>query len=313
VLAFERDAAVFDVLRVQDVDGFARDNGAIYQIASSVATAVCDLAFRRPTASIRRIFSVVGDVFEIGNSLREERRRRKLDLSDVAAETRIRVTHLEALEQEQFDLLPPGLYRRSFLREYADFLGLDGDAFAQEYDLQFVRPEADPLRPTLPAGSSSAVALIMGRRPLLRVAAFAALVLVGLGVWLLSRSGPPATVAPPPATTAPAATGPTHTVQHHGATSAPRKPKSQATLTLTATRGSCWLQVQLVSAAGRTLYQQTLEPGQSARFGLRQPLFIRLGAPRNIDAAIGRRSITAALPRQTGNILATASGLKPAQ
>jgi transcriptional regulator with XRE-family HTH domain len=253
---------------------------------------------------------VVGEVFEIGNTLREERRRRKLDLSDVAAETRIRVSHLEALEQEQFDMLPPGLYRRSFVREYADFLGLDGDAFAQEYDHQFARPE--PLRPAPPTGLNSAVARIMGRRPLLRVAAFVTLVLVGLGVWLLNRSGGPAPVAPPPATTAPTAKGPTHTAHHHGATSPPRTPESQATLTLTATRGSCWLQVQLGSAAGRTIYQQTLEPGQSARFALRQPLFIRLGAPWNIDTTIGHRSVTAALPRHTGNILATTSGLKPA-
>jgi transcriptional regulator with XRE-family HTH domain len=263
-------------------------------------------------ASPRRIFLVVGAVFAIGDSLREERRRRKLDLSDVAAETRIRVSHLEALEQEQFDLLPPGLYRRSFLREYADFLGLDGEAFVQEYDLQFVRPEAEPLRPTPPTGSHPAGARIMGRRPLFRVAAFAALVVVGLGIWLLNRGGGPATVAPPSAATAPAVKGPTHTARHHGVTSAPPKLQPQATLTLTATRGSCWLQVQLGNAVGRTLYQQTLEPGQSAHFGLRQPLFIRLGAPWNIDAAIGHRSITAALPRHTGNILATASGLKPA-
>ena len=86
-------------------------------------------------------------MFEIGSALREERHRRKLDLGDVASATRIRVTHLEALEQERFDQLPPGLYRRSFLREYADFLNLDADAFAQEYDLRFAEPNPEPFRP----------------------------------------------------------------------------------------------------------------------------------------------------------------------
>ena len=94
-------------------------------------------------------------MFEIGSALREERHRRKLDLGDVASETRIRVSHLEALEQERFDQLPPGLYRRSFLREYADFLDLDGDAFAQEYDLRFAEPDPEPFRPLTPARSSS--------------------------------------------------------------------------------------------------------------------------------------------------------------
>jgi cytoskeleton protein RodZ len=59
----------------------------------------------------------VGVMLEIGNSLREARHRRKLELAEVEKATRIRVQQLEALEHEQFDRLPPHPYPRSFLRE----------------------------------------------------------------------------------------------------------------------------------------------------------------------------------------------------
>src|ERR1700747_1747766 len=68
-------------------------------------------------------------MLEIGSSLREARRLRKVELVEVERATRIRVQQLEALEQERFENLPPDPYRRSFLREYADFLGLDADLY----------------------------------------------------------------------------------------------------------------------------------------------------------------------------------------
>src|SRR5262249_42104235 len=85
-------------------------------------------------------------MLEIGSSLREARRHRNVDLADVERATHIRVKHLEALEQEQFELLPPDPYRRSFLREYADFLGPDADLLTTEYDFRFPPPE-----PSLPS------------------------------------------------------------------------------------------------------------------------------------------------------------------
>ena len=80
-------------------------------------------------------------MLEIGSSLREARRLRKIELADVERATHIRVKQLEALEQERFELLPPDPYRRSFLREYADFLGLDADLYTSEYDFRFHSPE----------------------------------------------------------------------------------------------------------------------------------------------------------------------------
>ena len=75
-------------------------------------------------------------MLEIGESLREARERRLLRYADVAAATLIPARYVAALEDEAFHRLPEGLYRRSFLREYADFLGLDGKAYVAELELR---------------------------------------------------------------------------------------------------------------------------------------------------------------------------------
>lgn len=69
----------------------------------------------------------------IGPTLRQARNRRKLELSEIEAATKIRVRYLRAMENEEWDVLPGAAYVRSFLRTYASFLGLDGDRLVDEY------------------------------------------------------------------------------------------------------------------------------------------------------------------------------------
>jgi hypothetical protein len=67
--------------------------------------------------------------------------------------------------------------------------------------------------------------------------------------------------------------------------------------------------VRIGSAGGPTAYEQTLQAGQTLRLPLSRPLWIRLGAPWNIDAAIGARSLNHLLPARTGDVLVTTAGL----
>jgi cytoskeleton protein RodZ len=69
----------------------------------------------------------------IGNVFREARNRRKIDLSEVEAATRIRVRYLRAIENEEWDVLPGGVYTRGFIRTYAAYLGLDGERLADDF------------------------------------------------------------------------------------------------------------------------------------------------------------------------------------
>jgi cytoskeletal protein RodZ len=61
--------------------------------------------------------------------------RQKIDITDVETATKIRAKYLRALENEEFDLLHGGTFVRSFLRTYAQYLGLDAHRLIEEYRL----------------------------------------------------------------------------------------------------------------------------------------------------------------------------------
>jgi cytoskeleton protein RodZ len=76
----------------------------------------------------------------IGDTLRRERLRRGLDLDKVAAETKIGRHQLEAIEANQFDRLPGGVFARSFIRQYARLLELDDEEIIAQLKQQFDEP-----------------------------------------------------------------------------------------------------------------------------------------------------------------------------
>jgi hypothetical protein len=87
---------------------------------------------------------------EIGASLREARMRQRIDISEVEAETKIRAKYLRALENEEWNLLPGPTYVKSFLRTYADAVGLDGRLLVEEYKLRHERLSDIELQPIAP-------------------------------------------------------------------------------------------------------------------------------------------------------------------
>ena len=77
-------------------------------------------------------------MFEIGNSLREARVRRGVEFAQAELGTKIRGKYLRALEEEHFEVLPAQTYVKGFLRTYAEYLGLDGQLYVDEYNSRFV-------------------------------------------------------------------------------------------------------------------------------------------------------------------------------
>ena len=69
----------------------------------------------------------------IGEVLKRARTRQKVDIQTVEERTKIRTKYLRALENEEWEVLPGHPYAKGFLRTYAQFLGLDGDALVDEY------------------------------------------------------------------------------------------------------------------------------------------------------------------------------------
>ena len=87
---------------------------------------------------------------DIGSRLRETRIRNKIDITTVEEATKIRAKYLRALENEEWDLLPGPTYVKTFLRTYADALGLDGRMLVEEYKLRHERLSDVDLQPISP-------------------------------------------------------------------------------------------------------------------------------------------------------------------
>ena len=176
-------------------------------------------------------------MFEIGASLREARLRRGLSAGDVERELRIRERYLRALEEEQWELLPGEAYAKGFLRTYAEFLGLDGQVYVDEYESRFVA-EAFVDAPARRRSTRRQRELSFERRAivlaLVGMAALAALVIVA---WKFGGSSPSApSVLPPPAAA----------------------PKG-----LRFTGPGTYIEVRRGSASGSVLYAGTLRAGES--------------------------------------------------
>ena len=104
-------------------------------------------------------------MFEIGNSLRDARVRQGLELADARARDEDPPKYLRALEEEQFDSSRRRHYVKGFLRTYAEYLGLDGQLYVDEYNSRYVtrrgaecrRRTAEQPRAARTAASSRAV------------------------------------------------------------------------------------------------------------------------------------------------------------
>ena len=73
--------------------------------------------------------------------------RQRFDITDVEAQTKIRAKYLRALENEDFGMLPGPTFVKSFLRSYAEFLGLDPHLLVEEYRVRYDPRDESELTP----------------------------------------------------------------------------------------------------------------------------------------------------------------------
>jgi Helix-turn-helix domain len=242
-------------------------------------------------------------VFEIGISLREARMRQGVDLLEAEQSTKIRSKYLRALEDERFELLPAQTYVKGFLRSYAEYLGLDGQLYVDEYNSRYAAGEEEaPLRSR---GSSQSPAhrrvessvLLLA---LAGIAAVTALVVVaarwsgdetqgssGAGGLPITRSSP---ATPPPAA---------------------RARKTWIKLDLTAKRGDSHVTVYRNRYGGKLLYDGTIERRQYKPFVGRR-LWLQITEPRNLDVRLnGKRKNLPGDGSEPIVVTASAAGIKP--
>jgi cytoskeleton protein RodZ len=68
-----------------------------------------------------------------GRELQREREKRKISLESIAEGTKVPAKHLLALEQEDFEHLPGGVFGRGIVRSYCRHIGLNEDEWLQRF------------------------------------------------------------------------------------------------------------------------------------------------------------------------------------
>jgi cytoskeletal protein RodZ len=238
-------------------------------------------------------------VFEIGNSLREARLRREIDFAEAEAATKVRGKYLRALEDEQFEVLPAQTYVKGFLRTYAEYLGLDGQLYVDEYNSRYVSAEEEaPFRARRTAEGrrrDRAHRRVESNVVIVTLVAIGVITALVIAAWKFGGSSQPPTIpnlGPSVARTTARTTG----------------SPSTAVVVLQGVRGSSALQVHAGSLTGRLLFQGTLEKGRKQRFVARS-VWIFAASPENLRLIVNGK--TRPLRRGLGpsNIAVSKSGV----
>jgi hypothetical protein len=207
-------------------------------------------------------------MFAIGSSLKEARLRKGLDLPAAAEATKIRSRHLQALEDEQFDILPGQTYVRGFLKTYADFLGLDGQLYVDEYSSRFwVNEDGTPATRRKVRVRRKHHGRIEMNMIVLTLVAIIGVTSLVIAAW---KFGGASSTATPPA-------APPAAVAH------PKTPEL-ARLKVKAVKGSSVIDVRVLTKPGRLgrlLYHGTLERGESQTFAERR-IWLSVSSPRHV-------------------------------
>jgi cytoskeleton protein RodZ len=241
-------------------------------------------------------------VFEIGNSLREARYRQQLELTEIEQATKIRARYLQALEEESFDVLPAPTYVKGFLRTYADYLGLDGQLYVDEYNSRYGVGEDEPREPVIARRSVAQQRhrQLERRGVLLALAGIGALLALVIAAWKFSGNNNQA-IPPnlPTATAKPTKPAPP-------ARRRPARPQ-RIRFFVVAANGPSWLEIRNYSVSGRPLFTGTLDLHKSLFFRARR-LWIDIGQPGSLKASVNGRAITFPGGGRTVTVLVTKTG-----
>ncbi len=245
-------------------------------------------------------------MFEIGTSLREARERRSLSYGQVEAETAIRTRYIRALEEEDFHILPGPTYTKGFLRAYAEYLGLDGQPFVDEFNSRHHDPRGSAEHTPIASQPRSRPPRKRHRRESnLVMIALAAIVAVSFLVVLALRF-PPQPTAPYNTNTSTAQTTTPGTTANETLPTQPSvntnaSGRFKVVLHLS---GPTWVEATVGSPTGRGVIAQgvdlgaprgfTIDPATypTITFSSRKPVYLALGAPGNVTVVVNGHRVT---------------------
>jgi cytoskeletal protein RodZ len=226
---------------------------------------------------------------EFGSTFKARREAKGLSLEQIATETRINTRFLQAIEHDDFQALPGGIFSRGFVRAYAEVLGMDPDQAVADFDRisNYHEPVVlEGLRVSTPQPSK--------RNLLLYPIAAGVLVLVIAIFYFVTRERP-ATVSPdaPKSTVAPPETAASAPAAAPAVVEPPRppapppqettRPKVALTLALEVVEPT-W--VKITTDGTSAVAGEILQPGTTRSYTAQNSIYIAVGNAAGLSLKI---------------------------
>ncbi|MEA4925566.1 MAG: DUF4115 domain-containing protein [Syntrophomonadaceae bacterium] len=216
------------------------------------------------------IIGTFGDIF------RTERQNQGIDLETVADQTKIRKHYLNALEQEDFGILPPRVYAIGFVATYARFLKLDADVMVSQFKNLAYHDQAPP--PLVVTKKQPVREFKLPVKNIIAAALFLVIVF-WTGNWItgyIAERG----VTQPPAVQEPADVNPPEPNVPPENSPAVQPPVSDKLVLAISARQNCWL---LITVDGSVQFTGIIPSGESKTFEAVSAIDIKAGNAGGID------------------------------
>jgi cytoskeleton protein RodZ len=213
----------------------------------------------------------------LGERLRLAREQAGLSIDDMSARTKIQLAILEAIERDEFERVPGGLFVRGFLRAYAREVGLEPEAivadYLDQYEPELVVP-AEPVRRETDVPAD----VILAHQDLQgfswrKVWPAAAVATVVLGIFITAGSSPPTTPVPAAEAGLVGTTGRIERAPEPAPVPQQPNPADPLTLDLRAKR-DVWV---AATADGERVVYRILKAGEQTKVTARQEINARVG------------------------------------
>lgn len=223
----------------------------------------------------------------VGELLRAEREKKGLSIKEIESAISIRALYINAIEEGNYSIVPGEVYLKGFIRNYANYLGLNGQEVVASYRLaqqpvvpEVIAPPAETRTKTKPkatANDSSTTTAISGKKSgKLLIISLLAVFVAGSAWWLFANQSPAKEpqetkqVQPTPPSSAPLATPP-----------APAVPaQNKPVVVIAKFTEQCWTSVV---ADDKQIYEGTPQTGETLTWEAQKNITITAGNAGGVD------------------------------
>jgi cytoskeleton protein RodZ len=216
----------------------------------------------------------------LGQRMRNERENQGFSLDDVEQETKIRKLYINAIEEENFDILPERVYATGFVKRYARFLHLNEDEIVEEFKTLAYKDNETPKKENIEfVGPDSRAKGMRFSLKNLAIAAVFLVVVIWLGntlVGYLTREGKPSDQVKPPVV--------------EETQKQPSQPAvvKQAKVSITSVQ-KCWLQVKVDDVVQ---FEGIMQPGEQKDFIGKNKVNIHAGNAGGLSVQLNGKNLT---------------------